>query len=62
MSARLPRAPETFEQLVLAFLSDLGRERGLARNTVQRRRLHTYLAEAITAHQHGPPVPAPLQV
>ena len=34
MSARLPRAPETFEQLVLAFLTDLERERGRARNTV----------------------------
>ena len=34
MSARLPRTPETFEQLVLAFLTDLERERGLARNTV----------------------------
>jgi integrase/recombinase XerD len=34
MSARLPRAPETFEQLVLAFLTDLVQERGLARNTV----------------------------
>jgi integrase/recombinase XerD len=32
MSARLP--PETFEQLVLAFLADLEQERGLARNTV----------------------------
>ncbi|MGO9974801.1 MAG: hypothetical protein ACLP01_18750 [Solirubrobacteraceae bacterium] len=28
---------------------------------LQRRRLHTYLAEAITAHQHGQPVRAPLQ-
>ena len=34
MSARRPRAPETFEQLVLAFLTDLEQERGLARNTV----------------------------
>src|SRR5450631_424558 len=34
MSARRPRAPETFEQLVLAFLTDLERERGLARNTI----------------------------
>ncbi len=34
MSARLPRAPQTFEQLVLAFLTDLEQERGLARNTV----------------------------
>jgi len=41
---------------------DAGIPRLLARNTVQRRRLHTHLAEAITAHQHGPPVPAPLQV
>jgi hypothetical protein len=30
MSARLPRAPETFEQLVLGFLTDLEQERGLA--------------------------------
>jgi transposase len=29
---------------------------------LQRRRLHTYLAEAIAAHQHGQPVPAPLLV
>jgi len=29
---------------------------------LQHRRLHTYLAAAITAHQHGQPVPAPLQV
>jgi transposase len=28
---------------------------------LQRRRLHTYLTEAITAHQHRQPVPAPLQ-
>jgi transposase len=28
---------------------------------LQRRRLHTSLAEAITAHQHGQPVPTPLQ-
>ena len=28
---------------------------------LQRRRLHTYLAEAIAAHQHGLPIPAPLQ-
>lgn len=29
---------------------------------LQHRRLHTYLAQAITAHQHGHPVLAPLQV
>jgi len=28
---------------------------------LQSRRLHTYLAAAITAHQHGAPVPTPLQ-
>jgi transposase len=28
---------------------------------LQRRRLHTYLTQAITAHQHGRPVPTPLQ-
>jgi transposase len=28
---------------------------------LQHRRLHTYLADAITAHQHGQPIPAPLQ-
>jgi len=28
---------------------------------LQHRRLHTYLAEAITAHQHGLPTPAPLK-
>ena len=28
---------------------------------LQHRRLHTYLAEAIAAHQHGQPIPAPLQ-
>jgi transposase len=28
---------------------------------LQRRRLHTYLTEALTAHQHGQPIPAPLQ-
>ena len=27
---------------------------------LQRRRLHSYLTDAITAHQHGRPVPAPL--
>jgi integrase/recombinase XerD len=31
---RRPRAPQTFEQLVLAFLTDLEQERGLARNTI----------------------------
>jgi integrase/recombinase XerD len=34
MSARSPRAPQTFEQLVLDFLTDLEHERGFARNTV----------------------------
>ena len=34
MSARRPRAPETFEQLVLGFFTDLEQERSLARNTV----------------------------
>jgi len=29
---------------------------------LQHRRLHTYLTTAITAHQHGQPVPAPLRV
>jgi transposase len=29
---------------------------------LQGRRLHTYLADAITAHQHGQSVPTPLQV
>ncbi len=33
MSARLPRASQTFEQLVLAFLTDL-EQGGLARNTI----------------------------
>jgi transposase len=28
---------------------------------LQRRRLHVYLTEAIAAHQHGQPVPAPLR-
>lgn len=28
---------------------------------LQARRLHTYLTEALTAHQHGQPVPAPLR-
>ncbi len=28
---------------------------------LQGRRLHTYLADAITAHQHGQPIPTPLQ-
>jgi len=28
---------------------------------LQHRRLHTYLTDAITAHQHGQPVPAPLK-
>lgn len=28
---------------------------------LQHRRLHTYLAEAITAHQHGQPVPTPIR-
>jgi transposase len=28
---------------------------------LQHRRLHTYLTNAITAHQHGQPVPAPLR-
>ena len=27
---------------------------------LQRRRLHTYLVDAITAHQHGQPVPTPI--
>ena len=29
---------------------------------LQGRRLHTYLADAITAYQHGQPIPTPLQV
>jgi len=28
---------------------------------LQHRRMHTYLTDAITAHQHGQPVPAPLK-
>jgi integrase/recombinase XerD len=31
---RRPRAPQTFEQLVFEFLTDLEQERGLARNTI----------------------------
>jgi integrase/recombinase XerD len=34
LRTRLPRAPQTFEQLVLAFLTVLEQERGLARNTI----------------------------
>ena len=34
MSLRLPRAPETFEQLGLDFVADLELKRGLARNPV----------------------------
>ncbi len=52
MSARLPRAPRTFEQLVLDFLTDLEQERGLARNTVNAYRGDLHQFGAFLA-QHG---------
>jgi integrase/recombinase XerD len=51
MSARLPRAPQTFEQLVLAFLTDLEQERGLARNTVNAYRSDLVQFGAFLAHR-----------
>jgi len=51
MSARRPRAPETFEQLVLAFLTDLEQERGLARNTVNAYRSDLVQFGAFLAHR-----------
>jgi integrase/recombinase XerD len=44
MSTRSPRAPQSFEQLVLAFLADLELKRGLTRNTVDAYRgdLHQF--------------------
>jgi integrase/recombinase XerD len=51
MSARLPRAPETFEQLVLAFVTDLEQERGLARNTVNAYRGDLHQFGAFLAHR-----------
>ena len=51
MSARLPRAPQTFEQVVLAFLTDLERERGLARNTIDAYRSDLVQFGAFLAHR-----------
>jgi integrase/recombinase XerD len=51
MSARLPRAPQTFEQLVVAFLTDLEQERGLARNTVNAYRSDLVQFGAFLAHR-----------
>ncbi len=51
MSARLPRAPQTFDQLVLAFLTDLEHERGLARNTVNAYRSDLVQFGAFLAHR-----------
>ncbi len=50
--ARARRAPQTFEQLVLEFLSDLEQERGLARNTVDAYRSDLVQFGAFLAH-HG---------
>jgi integrase/recombinase XerD len=52
MSARLPRAPQTFDQVVLDFLTDLEQERGLARNTVDAYRSDLVQFGAFLAH-HG---------
>jgi site-specific recombinase XerD len=52
MSARLPRASQTFEQVVLDFLTDLEQERGLARNTVNAYRSDLHQFGAFLAH-HG---------
>ena len=51
MSPRLPRAPETFEQLVLDFLADLELKRGLARNTVDAYRGDLVQLGAFLAHR-----------
>jgi integrase/recombinase XerD len=50
--SRRPRAPQTFEQLVLEFLTDLERERGLARNTVDAYRSDLHQFGAFLA-DHG---------
>jgi integrase/recombinase XerD len=52
MSARLPRASQTFEQVVLDFLTNLEQERGLARNTVNAYRSDLVQFGAFLAH-HG---------
>jgi integrase/recombinase XerD len=51
MSARLPRAPQTFERIVLEFLTDLEQERGLARNTVNAYRGDLVQFGAFLAHR-----------
>lgn len=51
MSPRLPRAPQTFEQLVLDFLADLELKRGLARNTVDAYRGDLVQLGAFLAHR-----------
>jgi integrase/recombinase XerD len=51
MTTRLPRAPQTFEQLVLDFLTDLEQERGLARNTVDAYRSDLVQFGAFLAHR-----------
>ena len=48
---RLPRAPQTFEQLVLDFLTDLEQERGLARNTIDAYRSDLVQFGAFLAHR-----------
>ncbi|MGO9899129.1 MAG: site-specific integrase, partial [Solirubrobacteraceae bacterium] len=51
MSAPLARAPQTFEQLALEFLTDLEHERCLARNTIDAYRSDLVQFGAFLAHQ-----------
>jgi integrase/recombinase XerD len=51
MNARSPRAPQTFEQLVLNFLTDLEQGRGLARNTIDAYRSDLVQFGAFLAHR-----------
>ena len=50
-SAPRDRAPQTFEQLVLDFLTNLEQERGLARNTIDAYRSDLVQLGAFLAHR-----------
>jgi integrase/recombinase XerD len=51
MSTRLPRASQTFEQIVFEFLTDLEQKRGLARNTIDAYRSDLVQFGAFLAHR-----------
>jgi integrase/recombinase XerD len=51
MTSRSRRAPQTFEQLVLDFLTELEQQRGLARNTIDAYRSDLVQFGAFLVHR-----------